>query len=56
MTTRASSSTAAFASSCRWRWIKSVEMAGCHIVDDDFMLVTRWLQGEVPTGRRPAAA
>ena len=23
--------------------IKSIEMAGCYIVDDDFMLVTRWL-------------
>ena len=33
--------------------IKSVEMAGCYIVDDDFMLVTRWLQGEVPTDGDP---
>ncbi|HEX6363984.1 MAG TPA: benzoyl-CoA reductase subunit C, partial [Albitalea sp.] len=23
--------------------IKSIEMAGCYVVDDDFMLVTRWL-------------
>lgn len=33
--------------------IKSVEMAGCYIVDDDFMLVTRWLQGDVPTDGDP---
>ena len=28
--------------------IKSIEMAGCYIVDDDFMLVMRWLLDEVP--------
>ncbi len=28
--------------------IKSIEMAGCYIVDDDFMLVTRMLQDDVP--------
>ncbi len=28
--------------------IKSIEMAGCYIVDDDFMLVSRWLLDEVP--------
>lgn len=28
--------------------IKSLEMAGCYIVDDDFMLVNRWLQHDVP--------
>ena len=28
--------------------IKSIEMAGCYIVDDDFMLVTRWLLEDVP--------
>jgi benzoyl-CoA reductase subunit C len=33
--------------------IKSIEMAGCYIVDDDFMLVTRWLQGDVPTDGVP---
>ncbi len=33
--------------------IKSLEMAGCYIVDDDFMLVTRWLLDEVPTGGDP---
>ena len=29
--------------------IKSIEMAGCHVVDDDYMLVNRWLMGSVPT-------
>jgi benzoyl-CoA reductase subunit C len=33
--------------------IKSIEMAGCYIVDDDFMLVTRWLQDEVPANANP---
>ena len=33
--------------------IKSLEMAGCYIVDDDFMLVNRWLQGDVPTAGDP---
>ena len=28
--------------------IKSIERAGCYIVDDDFMLVTRWLLQDVP--------
>jgi benzoyl-CoA reductase subunit C len=36
--------------------IKSIEMAGCYIVDDDFMLVTRWLLEEVPTDGDPVAA
>lgn len=27
--------------------IKSIEMAGCYIVDDDFMLGSRWIQGAV---------
>jgi benzoyl-CoA reductase subunit C len=27
--------------------IKSIEMAGCYIVDDDFMLGSRWIQGEI---------
>ena len=27
--------------------IKSVELAGCYIVDDDFMLGSRWIQGDV---------
>jgi benzoyl-CoA reductase subunit C len=33
--------------------VKSIEMAGCYIVDDDFMLVTRWLQKDVPTTGDP---
>ena len=28
--------------------IKSIEMAGCYIVDDDFMLVLRWIVDDVP--------
>ena len=28
--------------------IKSIELSGCHIVGDDFMLVTRWLTEDVP--------
>jgi benzoyl-CoA reductase subunit C len=28
--------------------IKSIEMSGCYIVDDDFMLVMRWIMGDVP--------
>ncbi|MBK6803718.1 MAG: benzoyl-CoA reductase subunit C [Betaproteobacteria bacterium] len=33
--------------------IKSIEMAGCYIVDDDFMLVTRWLLDDVPSDGKP---
>ena len=33
--------------------IKSIEMSGCYVVDDDFMLVTRWLLDDVPTGGNP---
>jgi benzoyl-CoA reductase subunit C len=33
--------------------IKSIEMAGCYVVDDDFMLVTRWLLDDVPADRDP---
>jgi benzoyl-CoA reductase subunit C len=33
--------------------IKSVEMAGCYIVDDDFMLVTRWLTEDVRADGKP---
>ncbi len=33
--------------------IKSIEMSGCYIVDDDFMLVTRWLLDDVPTNGHP---
>jgi benzoyl-CoA reductase subunit C len=33
--------------------IKSIEMAGCYVVDDDFMLVTRWLTEDVPSEGDP---
>ncbi|HET8744209.1 MAG TPA: benzoyl-CoA reductase subunit C [Ramlibacter sp.] len=33
--------------------IKSLEMAGCYVVDDDYMLVTRWLLDEVPSDGDP---
>jgi len=33
--------------------IKSIEMSGCYVVDDDFMLVTRWLIDEVPADGNP---
>jgi benzoyl-CoA reductase subunit C len=33
--------------------IKSLEMAGCYVVDDDYMLVTRWLLDEVPANADP---
>ena len=33
--------------------IKSIEMSGCYIVDDDFILVTRWLLDEVPADGDP---
>lgn len=33
--------------------IKSIEMSGCYIVDDDFMLVTRWLLDDVPADGHP---
>jgi benzoyl-CoA reductase subunit C len=33
--------------------IKSIEMSGCYVVDDDFMLVTRWLLDEVPADGDP---
>ena len=33
--------------------IKSIEMAGCYIVDDDFMLVHRWLLDDVPADGDP---
>ncbi len=36
--------------------IKSIELAGCHIVDDDLLLVTRWLLDDVPTGGDPMRA
>ena len=33
--------------------IKSLELAGCYVVDDDLMLVMRWLMGDVPTEGDP---
>jgi len=33
--------------------IKSIELAGCYIVDDDYMLVTRWLLEDVPSEGDP---
>jgi benzoyl-CoA reductase subunit C len=36
--------------------IKSIEMAGCYIVDDDFMLVLRWLLDDVPAEGDPLVA
>jgi len=35
--------------------VKSIELAGCYIVDDDYMLVTRWLLKDVPTDGDPIA-
>jgi len=33
--------------------IKSLEISGCYIVDDDLLLVTRWLLEDVPTAGDP---
>ncbi len=33
--------------------IKSLELAGCYVVDDDFTLVARWLEEEVPSDGDP---
>jgi benzoyl-CoA reductase subunit C len=33
--------------------IKSLELAGCYVVDDDLLLVTRWLTGDVSTEGDP---
>ena len=33
--------------------IKSLEMSGCYIVDDDLLLVTRWLLSDVPAAGDP---
>jgi benzoyl-CoA reductase subunit C len=35
--------------------IRSIEMAGCYIVDDDYMLINRWLLDEVPLDGDPLA-
>jgi len=39
--------TSAFCEQPPLNMIKSLEMAGCYIVDDDFMLVNRWIRGDV---------
>jgi benzoyl-CoA reductase subunit C len=36
--------------------IKSIELSGCYVVDDDFMLVNRWLTRDVPTEGDPLEA
>ena len=36
--------------------IKAIEMSGCYVVDDDFMLVTRWLLDDVPVAGDPIQA
>ena len=33
--------------------IKSLELSGCYVVDDDLLLVTRWLTADVPTAGDP---
>lgn len=33
--------------------IKSLELAGCYVVDDDLLLVTRWLTSDVPVEGNP---
>jgi benzoyl-CoA reductase subunit C len=33
--------------------IKSLELSGCYVVDDDLLLVTRWLIDDVPTAGDP---
>jgi benzoyl-CoA reductase subunit C len=33
--------------------IKSLEFAGCYVVDDDLLLITRWLTAEVPIEGNP---
>ncbi|KAB2917377.1 MAG: benzoyl-CoA reductase subunit C [Hyphomicrobiaceae bacterium] len=33
--------------------IKSLELSGCYVVDDDLLLVTRWLTADVPTSGNP---
>jgi benzoyl-CoA reductase subunit C len=33
--------------------IKSIEMAGCYVVDDDFQLIQSWLLDEVPVAGDP---
>ncbi len=33
--------------------LKSIELAGCYVVDDDFLLVARWLLDDVPLAGDP---
>jgi benzoyl-CoA reductase subunit C len=33
--------------------IKSIEMSGCYVVDDEFMLALRWLMDDVPADGKP---
>jgi len=33
--------------------IKSLEMFGCYVADDDFMLINRWLLADVETEGDP---
>jgi benzoyl-CoA reductase subunit C len=33
--------------------IRSLELAGCYVVDDDLLLITRWLTADVPTEGDP---
>ena len=33
--------------------IKSIEMAGCYVVNDDFMLINRWMTAPVPVAGDP---
>jgi len=35
--------------------VRSIEIAGCYIVDDDYMLVSRWLLRDVPAQGDPVA-
>lgn len=35
--------------------VKSIELSGCYVVDDDFMLVNRWEQSDVPVEGDPLA-
>jgi benzoyl-CoA reductase subunit C len=36
--------------------LKTLERSGCYIVDDDFVLVHRWIRGDVPTTGDPLDA
>jgi benzoyl-CoA reductase subunit C len=35
--------------------VKAIELSGCYVVDDDFMLVSRWILGDVATEGNPLA-